>query len=499
MIINDYGAPGYLPDAFTLPPDRARTEELRTLANRMYQESGGDGMPMDAFDRGCNEYRQSFYMRPDAGRMSTPEMAEQYYFLNTPEKKNRERRAGLDAETIRRDFPIFKRQVNGHPLVWLDNSATTQKPQCVIDAVSRYYSDYNSNIHRGAHTLAKEATDAYEAARDKVRSFLNAAFGEEIIFVRGTTEGINLVASTWGAANIHPGDEIILTEMEHHSNIVPWQILCEKTGAILKIAPIDDHGDLILEGYVRQFTPRTRLAAFTHVSNVLGTVNPVRRLADIAHFHGALVLVDGAQSTPHMPVDVQAMDADFFVFSGHKIYGPTGIGALYGKKALLEAMPPYQSGGGMIRSVSFEKSSYLNAPGKFEAGTGNIADAVGLGAAVDYLQGIGLERIRQYEHALTGYLMGKMCRIPGVVLYGTSRDKTSVVSFTVRDIDPAIIARFLDQRGIAIRAGHHCAQPVLRHFGVKSLARASIGLYNTFAELDAFADAIAELSGQALT
>ena len=413
-----------------------------------------------------------------------------YYFM--PDQARTINR-GFDVQAIRRDFPILQQRINGYPLAWLDNAATTQKPQCVIDALGRYYSEYNSNVHRGAHQLARLATEAYEQARDKVRRFIGAASRDEIVFVRGTTEAINLVASSFGEQNIRAGDEIILTQMEHHSNIVPWQLLAKKTGAVIVTAPVDEKGELLLGDYERLFTPRTKLVGAAYVSNVLGTVNPVRQMADIAHRQGALMLVDGAQSVSHMPINVQVMGADFFVFSGHKMYGPTGIGVLYAKRELLDMMPPYQSGGGMIRSVSFDKTVFMEPPEKFEAGTGNIADTVALGAAIDYLQSIGMRDIREYEQALTQQLMGRLQSIPGIRLVGTAPEKTSVVAFTAQSVQPDVIAKYLDQRGIAVRAGHHCAQPVLSRFGLKSAVRASIGIYNTLEETERLAEAVEEL------
>lgn len=403
-------------------------------------------------------------------------------------------RASKTALYVRDDFPILKSRVNAQPLVWLDNAATTQKPQCVIDAVSRYYSACNSNVHRGAHTLARRATQCYEEARDKARAFLGASSREEVIFVRGATEGVNLVAASFGLSSLKPGDEVILTEMEHHSNIVPWQRAAEKTGAVIRVAPFDMNGDMNLAAFERLFSERTRLTAVAHVSNVLGTVNPVRRMADIAHRHGALILVDGAQSVPHMPVNMQELDADFFVFSGHKVYAPTGIGVLYGKKQLLESMPPYQSGGGMIQSVSFEQTSYQPLPGRFEAGTGSIADAAGLGAALDYLSEVGMERVAAFERSLTQYMMEGLSRVPGLTLIGTSKSKTSVAAFVMDTAEPDFIAQQLNNRGIAIRAGHHCAQPALERFGLKSAARASLGLYNTYEDVDALVRAVRSLA-----
>jgi cysteine desulfurase/selenocysteine lyase len=348
--------------------------------------------------------------KPD---VQTEPVSSMYYFMpgyaqQQKQKVPLKKAMQFDILRIRADFPILQRQVNGRQLIWLDNSATTQKPKCVMDALTRYYSECNSNVHRGAHTLSHIATSVYEEARGKACAFLGASSNEEIIFVRGTTEAINLVAHSWGNPNLKPGDEIIITAMEHHSNIVPWQMLAERTGAIIKAAPIDERGMVILDGYERLFSPRTRLVAMAHVSNTLGTVNPVRRMSEIAHMHGAVVLVDGAQSTPHMPINVKEMDADFFAFSGHKVYGPTGIGVLYGKKQLLESMPPYQGGGGMIKDVHINNATYTTLPGKFEAGTGNIADAVGLGAALDYLKSIGMEKVHQYETELTSCLMDAM-------------------------------------------------------------------------------------------
>jgi cysteine desulfurase/selenocysteine lyase len=477
--------------------------EVKRLANRLYRgaadaDRGTPEIYPGLQDPAVFDFLKSNVMehtgKPDAADIA----GSAYYFMpeydGTKAKKPAKKALGYDIEHIRGDFPILQRQVNGRQLVWLDNAATTQKPQCVMDALTRYYSDCNSNVHRGAHTLSRAATSANEEAREKARAFLNAATREEIVFVRGTTEAINLVAGSWGGANLKPGDEIIVTQMEHHSNIVPWQLIAEKTGAVIKAAPIDDRGEVMQDQYERLFTPNTRLVALAHVSNTLGTVNPIRRMVESAHRHGALVLVDGAQSAPHMPVDVKEMDVDFFVFSGHKIYGPTGIGVLYGKRELLEGMPPYQGGGGMIKNVRIDHSTYAPLPGKFEAGTGNIADAVGMGAAIDYINGIGLSKIRQHEAELTRHLMDALAGIPGVRLIGTAPDKVSVVSFVVEGIEPESLAQALDKNGIAIRAGHHCAQPVLRRYGLRSMARASIGLYNTFEEMDFFARTVAEIA-----
>lgn len=416
---------------------------------------------------------------------AAPERAPGYYF----EKRE-------TPTDVRGDFPILKRRVNGHPLIWLDNAATTQKPQCVMDALADYYGNYNSNVHRGAHTLAREATTAFESARDTVGALIGAADREEIVFVRGATEGINLAATSWGGTHVLPGDEIIVTEMEHHSNIVPWQMLAQRTGAVLRVAPMLDSGDVDMGAYERLFTPRTRIAAFSHVSNVLGTVNPVREMCSVAHRHGALALVDGAQSAAHLPVNVKEMGADFFALSGHKMYGPTGIGVLYGRKELLDAMPPYQGGGGMIDSVTFESTRYRQSPEKFEAGTGNIADAVALGTAAEYLRRIGLERIRVHEHMLTQRMMAGLARIRGVRMIGAPKEKAGVVTFLVDGVAPEKIAQGLDAQGIAIRAGHHCAQPALHHYGLGSAARASLGVYNTPDDVDALVNAVAGLAGK---
>ncbi len=420
----------------------------------------------------------------------SPEANDYYFLAHIPKASS-----NSDLSPLRSDFPILKRRVNGHPLVWLDNSATTQKPNCVIEAVSRYYRECNSNVHRGAHQLAAEATEAYEDAREKMRLFLGASSKEEIVFVRGTTEAINLAAASWGGQNLREGDEILLTEMEHHSNIVPWQLISQKTGAVIKAAPINERGEIPLGEYERMFTPRTRIAAVTHISNVLGTVNPVREMADIAHMYGAMVLVDGAQSAPHLPIDVKLMGADFFALSGHKMYGPTGIGVLYGRKELLSQMAPYQGGGGMIRNVRFDRTLYTDTPDRFEAGTVNIADAVGLGAAADYLGAIGMEKIYAHEKELTEHLMSGLSKIPGLKLIGAAPGKMSVVSFVLDNMEPDMIAKLLDRRGIAIRAGQHCAQPTLQRYGLKSTARASIGLYNTHDELDLLINSVRELSG----
>ena len=386
---------------------------------------------------------------------------------------------------IRDDFPILSRAVHGKPLVYLDNAATAQKPQSVIDALTSYYSNDCSNVHRGVHFLSEMATEEYEAVRTKVQRFLNAAEAREIIFVRGTTEGINLVAHSFVKPRLNAGDEVLITAMEHHSNIVPWQIVTGEKQARLVVAPIDDSGELMLEEFERRLGPKTRFVSMTHVSNALGTINPVGRIIEMAHAHNVPVLIDGAQAAPHSKVDVRSLDCDFYAFSGHKVYGPTGIGVLYGKAALLDAMPPYQAGGDMIRSVTFEKTEYNTLPYKFEAGTPNIAGSIGLGAAIDYVQAAGLDRIKAHEGELLCHATGAMAAIPGLRIIGTSRQKSGVLSFVMEGIHPHDAATILDQEGIAVRAGHHCAQPVMERFGVPATARASFAMYNTTEEVDA--------------
>lgn len=399
----------------------------------------------------------------------------------------------FDPYRVKRDFPILNQSVNGRQLVWLDNAATTQKPQSVIDRLAYFYEYENSNIHRAAHTLAARATDAYEEAREKVRRFLKAPNVKDIIFVRGATEGINLVAQSWGRRNVREGDEIVVSHLEHHANIVPWQMLCSEKGAKLRVAPVDDRGALILEEYEKLFGPKTRIVAVSQVSNALGTITPVQEIAAIAHRYGACVLVDGAQSVSHMPVDVQSIGCDFFVFSGHKVFGPTGIGVVYGKDAVLEHLDPWQGGGNMIADVTFEKTIYQGPPERFEAGTGNIADAVGLGAALDYVDSIGMDVIARYEHDLLVYATEKMGTVPGLTLIGTAPEKASVLSFTLDGHDPQEVGKALDREGIAVRAGHHCAQPILRRFGLEATVRPSLAFYNTCADVDALVATLRQL------
>jgi cysteine desulfurase/selenocysteine lyase len=396
----------------------------------------------------------------------------------------------FDVGAIRRDFPILQESFNGRPLVWLDNAATTQKPQSVIDRLSHFYAHENSNVHRAAHQLAARATDAYEAARETVRRFLNASSMREIVFVRGTTEGINLIAQSWGRRNIQKDDEIVITWLEHHANIVPWQMLCAEKGAKLRVAPVDDSGQVLLDEYERLLNSRTRLVSFSHVSNALGTVTPVEEMIAMAHRHGAKVVVDGAQSVAHMRVDVQQYDCDFFVFSGHKIFAPTGVGVVFGKADILEHMPPWQGGGNMIKDVTFEKTIYNEPPVRFEAGTGTIGDAVGLGAALDYVERIGLPNIAAYEHDLLAYGTEVLKRVPGLRLIGTAPVKASVLSFVIDGYRTEDIGAALAREGIAVRAGHHCAQPILRRFGLESTVRPSLAFYNTCEELDALGAAL---------
>ena len=399
----------------------------------------------------------------------------------------------FDLAKARADFPILNQTINRHPLVYLDNAASTHKPRAVIDSIRKVYEEDYSNVHRGVHTLSQRCTDLYESAREKVQSFLNARHSHEIIFVRGTTEAINLVAQSYGRKNVGPGDEILITAMEHHSNIVPWQMLCEQTGALLKVVPISRTGELLMEDFNRLLSDRTRLVSVTHMSNALGTINPAEQIITLAHARGIPVLLDGEQSAPHMTVDVQALDCDFYAFSGHKLYGPSGIGVLYGKESLLKAMPPWQGGGDMIRRVTFEGTEYNDLPYKFEAGTPNIADTIALGTAIDYVNAIGVDAIAEHEHHLLAYATEHAQTIPELTIIGHAPHKGAILSFTLDRIHPHDIGTLLDQLGIAIRAGHHCAMPVMDFFEVPATARASFGLYNTFEEVDVLMDGIRQV------
>jgi cysteine desulfurase / selenocysteine lyase len=436
-----------------------------------------------------------------------------YYFLddnNHPLNKKTDtkvngsqadRKTGLakppfDVNLIKKDFPILQEQVNGKPLIWLDNAATTQKPKSVIDRVSYFYEHENSNVHRAAHELAARATDAYEGAREKVRRFLNAASVNEIIFVRGTTEAINLVAKTYGDQYLQKGDEIIVSHLEHHANIVPWQQLAQKKGLKLRVIPVDDDGQILLDEYRKLLNPKTKLVSFTQVSNALGTVTPAKQIIDMAHGNGSKVLLDGAQSVSHLRVDLQSLNPDFFVFSGHKIFGPTGIGVVYGKEDLLNSLQPWQGGGNMIKDVTFEHTQFQDAPYRFEAGTGNIADAVGLGAALDYVTKLGIDNINQYEHYLLLYATNLMKQVPGLRLIGTAPDKASVLSFTLKGYSNDEVGKALNKEGIAVRTGHHCAQPILRRFGVESTVRPSLAFYNTCSDIDTLVSVLHQLKAK---
>ena len=398
--------------------------------------------------------------------------------------------SSFDVNSVRNDFPILNQRVNGNPLVYLDNGATSQKPQAVIDAIVEYYTTTNSNVHRGVHTMSQQATDEYEGARSKVREFVNAGSDREIIFTRNTTEGVNLVAHSYGRHNVGPGDDVIVSNMEHHSNIVPWQMLCEEKGANLKVVPIDDSGELMMDEYQKMLSPRTKLVSVTHVSNALGTILPARQIVDMAHSYGTPVLLDGAQAVPHMAVDMQELDCDFYVFSGHKLFGPTGIGILYGKESYLESMPPFLGGGDMIKSVTFERTIYNDLPYKFEGGTPDISGAIGLGAAIDYVNGLGFDKITAHENELLRYGTEALESIAGVRIVGTAVHKAGILSFVMDSAHPHDIGTILDEQGIAIRTGHHCAQPVMHRFQIPATARASLAFYNTKEDIDALVKGI---------
>ncbi|WP_328401440.1 family 2A encapsulin nanocompartment cargo protein cysteine desulfurase [Nocardia sp. NBC_00403] len=425
----------------------------------------------------------SFYFL-DRPEIAAPQANSQFYFLDEGRRASPDRHPPFDVYAVRNDFPILRERVNGQPLVWFDNAATTQKPRSVIERLTYFYEHENSNIHRAAHELAARATDAYEQARDIVARFLGASSAEEIIFVRGATEGINLVAQTWGRKNIREGDEIVISHLEHHANIVPWQMLAGETGAVLKVIPVDDSGQLLLDEYTRLLSDRTKLVSVAHVSNALGTITPVHDIVAAAHRAGAVTLVDGAQSVPHTRIDVRSIGADFFVFSGHKLFGPTGIGVVYGTSSVLQDVPPWQGGGNMISDVTLERSLFQPPPGRFEAGTGNIADAVGLGMAIEYVEGIGIDNIARYEHDLLAYATPLVAAVPGVRLVGTAVEKASVLSFVMDGYQPLEVGKALNENGIAVRAGHHCAQPILRRFGLEATVRPSFTFYNTCEEVD---------------
>jgi cysteine desulfurase/selenocysteine lyase len=399
----------------------------------------------------------------------------------------------LDVERVRAQFPVLAERVHGKPLVYLDSAATTQKPRAVLEAMEHFHVTQNANVHRGVHLLSQRATDVYAAARQTVATFLNAPAPEEVVFLRGTTEAINLVAQSWGRNNVNPGDEIVVSAMEHHSNIVPWQMVCKERGATLKVLPMTDRGELVLEELDRLLGPRTRLVAVNHVSNALGTINPVRRIADAAHAVGALVLVDGAQAVAHVGVDVQALGCDFYAFSGHKLYGPWGIGALWGRRSVLERMAPWQGGGDMIESVSWERTTYAPVPSRFEAGTPNVAGAAGLAAAIRWFRALGQEAVEAHEQDLLRYGTGQLSTLGGLRVVGTAAEKTGILSFVMEDIHPHDVGTILDQRGVAIRTGHHCAQPLMKRLGLPATARASLGLYNTRADVDALVEGLLEV------
>jgi cysteine desulfurase/selenocysteine lyase len=484
------GVAGLTPTASALPDIAA----LAQLANDLFSALPGQPVARGA-GASAPGVPQIYAAASPRATVSAPPSS--FYFVETivsPQVIAQGAHPAFDVNAVRRDFPILQERVNGQPLVWFDNAATTQKPQAVMDRLAWFYAHENSNIHRAAHELAARATDAYEGARQKVARFLGAGSVDEIIFVRGATEAINLIAKTWGAQNVGAGDEIIVSHLEHHANIVPWQLLAAAKGARLRVIPVDDTGQVLLDEYRKLLNDRTKLVSVTQVSNALGTVVPVKEIVELAHRAGAVAVVDGAQSVSHMRVNVQAIDADFFVFSGHKVFGPTGIGVVYGKRKLLEDMSPWQGGGNMIQDVTFEKTIYHGPPARFEAGTGNIADAVGLGAAIDYVERIGMENIARYEHDLLAYATRGMLPIPGVRLIGTAKDKASVLSFVLEGHRTEEVGDALNREGIAVRSGHHCAQPILRRFGVEATVRPSFAFYNTCEEIDRLIATVSRLA-----
>jgi len=472
-----------------LPPSRSGGIVALTGDPISLEELGVAGLPRGALE---DPFAGTYYFVEEAGRLTrtAPEVPGGSAAVAAEESAH----PGFDVDAVRREFPVLAETVHGHPLVWLDNGATTQKPLAVIDRLGHFYRHENSNIHRGAHELAARATDAYERARATVARFLHASSSDEIVFVRGTTEAINLVAQAWGRANVGPGDEILITWLEHHSNIIPWQQLCQERGARLCVAPVDDRGQVMLDEFERLLSDRTKIVAFSHVSNALGTITPARELTELAHRYGARVLIDGAQAVSHMPVDVQLLDSDWYAFSGHKVFGPTGIGVLHGKREVLNSMPPWQGGGNMIRDVTFEHTEYQPAPERFEAGTASIADAVGLGAALEFVERIGRENIARHEHELLDYATAALLTVPGLELVGTAPEKAAVLSFILRGLSPEEVGAELDREGIAVRAGHHCAQPIVRRFGHEGTVRASMALYNTCEDIDALIAALRRIA-----
>ena len=468
------------------------------MANDMFKESFGYMSEATQWVENGIRVADRGQARPAKAAMSapiTPDRGQAAFPYFVPSQGvSSESSSAFNVEGVRRDFPILQRTVHGKPLIWLDNGATTQKPQVVIDRVSHFYAHENSNVHRGAHTLAAESTDAYEGARSKVAAFLGAPASEDIIFVRGTTEGINLVANVCGDKFLGPGDEVLLTEAEHHANIVPWQFVTQRTGAVVRVAPVDNNGEIILEEYARLLGPRTKIVSMTHVSNALGTVMPIHEMTAMAKRYGAIVVIDGAQGVPHRRVNVMDIGCDFYVFSGHKLFAPTGIGAVWGRRDLWEEVSPWQGGGSMIEKVTFERSTFAGLPNKFEAGTGSLASAIGLGAAIDYVTGIGLEAIEQYETGLVDYAVEEIRRINGVRMIGMPKDRAGVVSFVMRGIPVREVGELLDAEGIAVRAGHHCAQPVLAHFGLDATIRPAFAFYNTRNEVDALVSALKKIS-----
>jgi cysteine desulfurase/selenocysteine lyase len=478
--------------------DRLAGSGLDALADLPALSAQVFGLPTGAIAQGA--LPDSRVLPGIAGGLPVSAGAPSFYFLESAPGsagvlKDASQHPPFNVAAVRRDFPILSERVNGRPLVWLDNAATTQKPQAVIDRLAHFYAHENSNIHRAAHELAARSTDAYEGARATAQRFLGASSPNEIIFVRGATEAINLVAQSWGRQNILAGDEIVVSHLEHHANIVPWQQLANEKGARLRVIPVDDNGQILLEEYQKLLNARTKLVSIAHVSNALGTIVPVREVSDLARRAGARVLIDGAQAVSHIPVDVQALGADFYVFSGHKVFGPTGIGVLYGKEDVLEAMPPWQGGGNMISSVTFERTQYQGPPARFEAGTGNIADAAGLAAALDYVTRIGMAVIDRYEHDLLVYATAALRTVPGLRLIGTAPEKASVLSFVLDGYDPVAVGSALNEEGIAVRAGHHCAEPILRRFGVAATVRPSLAFYNTCEEVDTLAAVLRRLTG----